>query len=147
VRGVDGVVVEQRNTHVKWQELQPAAPDDAGAITLVAKPAITTDYRLATPGAAAAFVRIRVTPRVALAAATATAVSGSERPLLPGATVKIQQQNPAGTPAWTTIARGTVNADGTFSVPVALAPGSTVRTVVAPGHGFWPGASTAATVP
>ncbi|HET7571715.1 MAG TPA: SpoIID/LytB domain-containing protein [Gaiellaceae bacterium] len=146
VRGVEDVVVEQRNTHVKWQELQPATPDENGAITVVAKPTITTDYRLATPDAAAAFVRVRVTPRVSLVSATAAAVDGTERPLLPGATVQIQQQNPAGPPAWTTVARGTVNADGTFSVPVALAPGTVVRAVVAPGHGFWPGASTAATV-
>ena len=146
VRGVDGVVVEQRNMHLPWQELAPAAPDGNGAISLVATPAITTDYRLATPDAAAAYVRIRVTPRVRLLTATRTEVSGAERPVLPGATVQIQQQNPAGPPAWTTLARGTVDANGAFSVPVSLPPG-TVRAVVAPGHGFWPGASPAATVP
>lgn len=147
VRGADGVVVEQRNIHLAWQELTAAVPGPSGVIRLVAKPEITTDYRLATPAAAAAFVRIRVTPRVTLAAASRAAVSGSEQPALPGAVVQIQQQNPPGSaPAWTTVARGTANTDGTFSVPVSLGAG-TVRALVAPGHGFWPGASTAATVP
>ena len=43
------------------------------------------------------------------------------QPLLPDAPVQVQQQNPDLT--WTTVATGTVNADGTFSLPVALASG------------------------
>ena len=146
VRGVDGAVVQQRNTRTHWQELQPATPDADGAISLVARPQVTTDYRLAAPDAAAAYVRIRVTPRVRLSAATRTSVSGTEQPALPGATVQIQVQNPTAPPAWTTVARGKVGADGSFTVPVSLSAGA-VRAVVAPGRGFWPGASAAATVP
>ena len=110
------------------------------------QPTITTDYRLATATAAAAYVRVRVTPSVTLTAPqTTTAVAGTEQPVLPGAPVLVQQQNPDGSPAWTTIARGTVDEAGAFSVPVQLGPG-TVRAVVAPGHGYWPGASAAVTV-
>jgi SpoIID/LytB domain protein len=145
VRGVDGVVVEQRNVHLPWQTLTQVKPDAGGAITVVAKPAITTDYRLATADAAAAYVRIRVTPSVKITSATRTTVSGAARPTLPGATVVIQKPSPSGRPAWTTVARGTVDARGAFSVPVSLPTGS-VRAVVAPGHGYWPGASAAATV-
>ena len=54
-------------------------------------------------------------------------------------------QNPAGVPLWTTVARGTVGDGGAFTVPASLAAG-TYRVVVAPGHGYWPGASTPATV-
>jgi hypothetical protein len=64
---------------------------------------------------------------------------------LPGAPVLVQRRNPAGSPAWTTVARGTVGAGGTFSVSVSLAQG-TYRAVVAPGHGYWPGASAPLTV-
>ena len=145
VRGVDGVVVEQRNAHLPWQAVAPVTPDASGVVTVVAKPSITTDYRLATPDAAAAYVRIRVAPRVRLAAATRTTVSGTVRPALPGATVRIHQQRPGDAPAWTTVARGTVDATGAFTVPVSLSPG-TVRAVVTPGRGFSPGASTGATV-
>jgi len=145
VRGVDGVVLEQRTTHLRWQTLAPVQPEAGGAITVVAKPSITTDYRLATSAAAAAYVRIRVTPRVTIAAATRSTVSGTAQPALPGATVVIQQPDPSGGTAWTTVGRGTVDAGGAFSVPVSLTPGR-VRAVVAPGHGYWPGASPAATV-
>jgi peptidoglycan hydrolase-like amidase len=146
VRGVEGVVLEQRTMHVRWSDLTPVTPDGAGAFSLVETPAITTDYRLATAQAAAAYVRIRVTPRVTLDPPQGlTAVSGSALPVLPGAPVLVQQHNAAGSPAWTTVARGTVAADGSFSLPVALAAG-TYRAVVAPGHGYWPGASAAVTV-
>ncbi len=146
VRGVDGVVLEQRTMHVRWSDSVPVTPDGSGAVSLVETPTITTDYRLATAQAAAAYVRIRVTPRVSLVSPQSlTAVSGNELPVLPGARVLVQQQNPAGTPAWTTVASGTVDASGAFSVSITLAPG-TYRAVVAPGHGYWPGASAAVTV-
>jgi len=145
VRGVTGVVVERRSTQLPWQTLTSATPDAAGAITLVTRPTITTDYRLATPDAAAAFVRIRVAPRVRIAAASRTSVSGTEGPSLPGAPVLIQQHDATGSQAWRTVARGTVGQGGAFSVPVSLSPGA-VRAVVAPGRGFSPGASPGATV-
>ncbi|MBX5474283.1 MAG: SpoIID/LytB domain-containing protein [Thermoleophilia bacterium] len=146
IRGVDGVVVEQRSFGAGWTDVAAASPDETGAVTLVERPTITTDYRLATARAAAAYVRIRVTPRVQLAApGSRTALSGTERPALPGAPVQIQQQSTSGSPAWKTIARGTVDASGAFTVPVPLAPG-TYRAVVSPGHGYWPGTSAPVTV-
>jgi stage II sporulation protein D len=146
VRGIDGVTVEARTSRTPWQEVGPATPGAGGAVTITAQPQITTDYRLVTPTAAAAYVRVRVTPRVALSAPQSpTAIAGTERPVLPGAPVLVQQQNPAGAPAWRTIARGAADESGSFSVPVQLGPG-TYRAVVAPGHGFWPGATTPVTV-
>ena len=146
VRGVDGVSLEQRTSKTPWAPVTSIAPGPDGTLQLSEQPTITTDYRLATPTAAAAYVRVRVTPSVTLVAPqTATVVAGTEQPVLPGAPVLVQQQNPDGSPAWTTIARGTVDDSGAFSVPVQLGPG-TVRAVVAPGHGYWPGASAAVTV-
>ena len=146
VRGVDGVTVEARSANAPWQELLAVTPDADGNITFDATPQLTTDYRLATPDAAAAFVRVRVAPVVTLTAATSTLVSGTEQPVLSGASVQIQQENPDGVvPAWTTVATGTVDENGAFSVPVTLAAG-TYRALVAPGPGYSPGASAAATL-
>jgi stage II sporulation protein D len=147
VHGIDGVMLETRNAGTRWSDLAPVVPASTGAVQLVEKPSISTDYRLATAQAAAPSVRIRVTPRVRLATPLqgATALAGTERPALPGAPVLVQRQNPGGAPAWTTVARGTVGAGGTFSVAASLTQG-TYRAVVAPGHGYWPGASAPVTV-
>jgi stage II sporulation protein D len=60
-RGVKGVAVEQRAAGSPWKDLKAVVPAaQSGAFQLVVRPAATTDYRLATARAAAAFVRIRV---------------------------------------------------------------------------------------
>jgi stage II sporulation protein D len=134
IRGVSGVTLEQRTAGGPWQTVGPVG---TGALKLVQKPALTTDYRLATPTAAAAFVRIRVAPAVTVTSFTATTVAGTVQPVLTGAPIEIQQQNPDLT--WTAVATGTVNTDGTFSVPVQLTSGGTYRVSVAPAAGFAPG--------
>ena len=140
VRGVGDVTLEQRTSASSWQSIGPIIPAADGTVQLTEQPAITTDYRLATPAAAAAYVRVKVTPVVTLAAAaTPGTVAGTELPIVAGAPVQVQQQGLDLT--WTTIATGTAGPDGSFSVPVQLAPGSTYRVVVAPGHGYWPGAT------
>ena len=63
-------------------------------------------------------------------------MQGTEAPLLPDAPVQVQAQNADLT--WTLLAQGTVAADGTFSVPVTVPPGATVRVVVTPGRGYAP---------
>ena len=107
---------------------------------LTEQPPITTDYRLATPAVAAAYVRVKVTPVVALASApTPGTVGGTELPILPGALVQVQQQGVD--LKWTTVASGAVAADGSFSVAAQLAVGGTYRVLMAPGHGYAPGAT------
>jgi len=93
---------------------EPVGPVAAGFLKLTQRPTITTDYRLATTTAASAFVRIRVAPTIQITAFTTTEIAGSEQPVLAAAPVLVQQQNPDTT--WATIATGTVNPDGTFSV-------------------------------
>ncbi len=145
-RGVGAAAVEARTRDVGWAQLAPVAPaGKTGAFTLSVEPQETTDYRVATTADATAFVRIRVAPRVAISTATAASVSGTEQPVLPGAAVLVQQLAP-GSQKWQTVARGTVGSDGSFTVPASLQAGA-VRAVVVPGSGWWPGASTAATVP
>jgi stage II sporulation protein D len=63
VRGVRGVVVQERSRGVPWRQLRKVVPArKTGAFHFAVKPRVTTDYRLATAQAAAAFVRIRVQP-------------------------------------------------------------------------------------
>jgi stage II sporulation protein D len=132
VRGVDGtVMLEQRPSGGTWEDVGPVA---AGTLKLTQRPTITTDYRLATPTAAAASVRIRVAPSVKLTTFTTTEVTGTEQPVLTGASVQVQQQNPDG--SWTTVASEPVAGDGTFTVPVSLSPGGTYRVTVGPATGY-----------
>jgi stage II sporulation protein D len=62
VRGVKNVVLQQRPDGGTWTELEPVEPDPGtSGISIDVTPTVTTDYRLATTAAAAAFVRISVT--------------------------------------------------------------------------------------
>jgi SpoIID/LytB domain protein len=132
VRGIgDTVTLEQRPAGGTWQ---PIGPVGAGALKLTQRPTITTDYRLATPTAAGGFVRVRVAPSVKLTTFTAAEVAGTEEPVLMGALVQVQQQNADQT--WTTVASQPVDADGSFSLPVALASGGTYRVTVGPAAGY-----------
>ena len=138
VRGVPGVMLEQRVSGGTWQSVGPVA---SGLLKLTQRPTITTDYRLATATAAAAFVRIRVAPAIQVTTFSTTQIDGSEQPALPAAPVQVQEQNPDGT--WITIATGIVNADGTFSVPVTLTSGGTYRVSVGPATGYSAGTTPA----
>jgi stage II sporulation protein D len=61
VRGVKNVALQERPFGGAWADLKEVAPNPAtGAIGLNVTPTVTTDYRLATKTAAAAFVRISV---------------------------------------------------------------------------------------
>ena len=144
IRGVSGVSLEQRTSLADWGAVGAVAPAPDGSLRLTEQPTVTTDYRLATPAAAAAYVRIRVTPLVTVTSFSSTLVQGTIQPLLPDTPVKVQQQAPDLT--WTDVATGVANPDGTFSIPVQLAVGGTYRIVVAPGHGYWPGMTAAQTV-
>ena len=63
VRGVSGVVVQERTGGTSWKPFKSVAPTtNTGAFRLVVRPNVTTDYRLATAQDAAASVRIRVQP-------------------------------------------------------------------------------------
>jgi hypothetical protein len=61
VRGLHGVVVQERSGGKPWTRLRSILPRAAtGAFHFAVKPRMTTQYRLATAQDAAAFVRIRV---------------------------------------------------------------------------------------
>ena len=139
IRGVDGVSLEQREAGGTWHLVGPVAPATDGTVVLPESPALTTDYRLATPYTAVGYVRVRVMPVVDIAAPTPGQVAGTETPALPGAAVDVQTENPDLT--WTTVATGTVADDGSFIVPVTLPADVTYRVVVTPAAGYAPGAT------
>jgi hypothetical protein len=61
VRGVKNVALQERTPGTAWTQLETVTPDPVtGAISVDVTPSATTDYRLATPADAAAYVRIRV---------------------------------------------------------------------------------------
>jgi stage II sporulation protein D len=61
VRGLRGVVLQARPRGGSWTPLAPVAPASrSGVFSLQVRPAVTTDYRLASARDAAAFVRVRV---------------------------------------------------------------------------------------
>jgi stage II sporulation protein D len=134
IRGISGVSLETRPASGSWLGAGAITPAGDGTVSLVETPTVTTDYRLATPAAAAAYVRVRVAPLLTVGSVTSTTVGGSEQPQLPAAPLQVQQQQSDG--SWLTVADGVTNADGTFSLPVQLTPGTTVRVVFAPGQGF-----------
>lgn len=64
VRGVRGVVVQERSRGKPWEQLRSIRPAKrTGSFHFAVKPQATTAYRLATAYDAAGFVRIRVQPR------------------------------------------------------------------------------------
>jgi SpoIID/LytB domain protein len=63
VRGVRGVVVQERSSGSPWTRLRAVVPAPrTGAFHFAVRPKATSDYRLATTRDAAAFLRIRVAP-------------------------------------------------------------------------------------
>jgi stage II sporulation protein D len=136
VRGLQGVTLEQKPAGGTWTTVKTVG---TGSTKVAAAPTANTAYRLATATVASGAVTIRVMPAVALTAATTTTVAGTINPALPDVTVDVQMQN--ADLSWTSLATGFTAADGTFSVPVAVPDGTTVRVVATPTTAYAPGTS------
>ena len=137
IRGIAGVSLEQRVYGGAWTLVGPVTPAADGSVLLPESPQVTTDYRLAVPSTAVGYVRVQVAPVVTDADPGPGEVGGSVQPVLSGAPVEVDVQNPD--LSWTAIATGTVDADGTFTLPAAVPAGATYRIVVTPGQGYAPG--------
>lgn len=136
-RGFTRVTLESRTYGGTWKRGARQTVRN-GTVSITVRPTVTTDYRLESNGFRTSSVRVSVAPLVQLeAGADGISVGGTVRPLLPGASVQIQQLN-GGT--WTTVAQTTVASDGSYSALLALGPGS-YRARVTAGHGFAVGTS------
>ncbi|HVM17400.1 MAG TPA: SpoIID/LytB domain-containing protein [Gaiellaceae bacterium] len=138
-RDLAGARVEQRARGGAWTPVAAVAPAAGGTFSLAVRPVAATEYRLAAGRLRTASVALSVSPLVTLATPTdPTRLSGSVRPLaLAGATAAIERREGAG---WRRVASARVEADGSFSAPVALAPGR-YRATVAAARGLLAGVS------
>jgi stage II sporulation protein D len=132
-RGLSQAVLQQRDGS-GWQAVGAVKADKEGALTVLVKPPVTTQYRLAAGKVTAAAVRVPVAPLVRFyPARTPDQLRGYVRPItLAGSTVLIQRQQGAG---WATVARTTVDAEGNFLSKLQLTTG-VYRARVGSGHGF-----------
>jgi stage II sporulation protein D len=137
VRGLPKVTLESRPYGERWKPLAPLVPAN-GQVTATVSPKISTDYRLSTGQIRSGVVRLRVAPLVRLfPPGDRQSLTGLARPVLPGAAVQVQRLGQSG---WTTAARTTVGANGSFTAKIELTPG-TYRARVIAGKGFAAGVS------
>ena len=139
VRGNAKVTLEQRVSGRVWEPAARVKPGAGGVVNVAVGPLATTDNPLAvTPTRVGRNLRVMVSPRVRLQAATTpTSLRGLVRPVLAGARVDVQRQ--VGT-SWRAVASATLDEAGAFEAKLQLTPG-TYRARVAPGRGLVPGYS------
>jgi SpoIID/LytB domain protein len=137
-RSLPAVRLDLRQAGSAWRQVGAVTPGPDGTVTVSARPRMPTDYRLASGSARSRVAHVSVAPLVRFyGMKDPTTLRGYARPLFPGASVALQRL--AGT-TWTTVARGTIDANGDFEAHVTLSPGD-YRARLAPGHGFAPGFS------
>jgi len=132
-RGLTQAVLQQRQAGT-WTDVSSVKADKDGAVSVLVKPSVTTQYRLASGKVLAASVRVPVAPLTRFyPVRTQTQLRGYVRPgSLAGTTVLIQKQQGA---AWPTVAQTTVAANGDFDAALQLTTGI-YRARVNSGHGF-----------
>ena len=137
-RGVTQAVLQQRDG-TGWRELGTVKPDKTGLVSVVVKPAVTTQYRLASGNVLATPVRVPVASLVRITPPrTPDQLRGYVRPsTLAGARVLIQRQQGAG---WATVAETSVDGESNVLAKLQLTSG-VYRAWVASGRGFFAGTS------
>jgi stage II sporulation protein D len=135
-----GTPVLQQWSGSAWQALGAVTPDTSGAVSVLVRPTVTTQYRLGSGKVAAPPVRVPVASLVRFyPPRTQDELRGYARPAtLAGARVAIQRQEGAG--GWTTVAGTTLDTAGNFVARLRLMGGA-YRARVSSGHGFVAGTS------
>jgi stage II sporulation protein D len=134
VKGLTGTPVLEQGVDGVWQPLS-LTPTGAGGFTASASPQKTADFRLVL-GTTKLVTRVAVASAVTLKQDTA-GLSGTVRPAVEGGAVDVQRKDGTG---WKSVASATVAADGSYTAPATLDPGS-YRAVVAAGGGLATGIS------
>lgn len=141
-RGVAKATLEARPYGGQWKPLATLRSRN-GQVAATLSPKVSTDYRLSSGEIRSGTIRLSVAPFVRItASADRFSLSGLAKPLLPNAVVQVQRQT-AG--VWTTVARATIDEDGTFSADLDVTPGAYRARVIA-GKGFAIGLSKVITV-
>ena len=135
--GVDALSLESKSAALPdWTPAGDLMLGPDGSFATIVRPQVTTQYRLVWGTVRAGLAKIAVAPRVD-ASTSASAVTGSIRPVLAGSTVELQQQS--GT-AWTTVASTVTDASGAWSF-AGTEPAGSYRVRCAPGQGLAAGVS------
>jgi len=141
-RAVDSVSLESKTAAAP--DWAPAGTPTVGAdatFSLIVRPQVSTQYRLAWGDVRVGLAKIAVAPRID-ATIGPGGVTGSVHPAVSGVTVALQQQSGS---TWTTVSTATLDLAGGYSFVGALAAG-TYRIRCAPGQGLAAGVSTALVV-
>jgi len=135
-RGTDLVTLESKGIGRDWAPAGELILDADGSFATIVKPAAATQYRLSWQTVRAGLASVAVAARVDAQVAP-TGVQGTERPVVAGAPVQLQQQ--VGT-AWTTVSSTTADDTGAWTFSGTLQPG-TYRARCVPGRGLAAGIS------
>jgi stage II sporulation protein D len=142
LRGADGVSLEARPAGLGWSDAGSLEPASDGTFSTIVRPQVNTWYRLAWGAARAGLAKVTVTARVSAVVGT-TGVTGTLRPVAPGAPVELQRKRDDGT--WEKVSATTADAASAWSFAGAPQPG-TYRVRGVPGHGVAAGFSAPFTV-
>ena len=130
--------LERRSWNGRWQRVGQAQRRAAGAFRAVARPKVTTWYRVVSARGAGLAHRVSVAPLVRLTEIRrGRTLVGFVRPAVRGARVSIQRLADG---RWASVAQAQTDGSGRFRVGVSLAPG-TYRAVATLGAAYVPGAS------
>ncbi|MBA3844223.1 MAG: SpoIID/LytB domain-containing protein, partial [Actinobacteria bacterium] len=109
-RNAAALSLESKTATQSWASAGELLLGGSGAFSMIVKPVVATQYRLALDSVRAGLAKIAVAPRVD-ATATTSGVEGTSKPVVPGAPVQLQQQSG---PTWATVATTTTDASGTW---------------------------------
>lgn len=148
-RNVANVTLQQRPASGgSWKALALTSTG-TGTYTAVHKPCRATLYRLKSPSATGANVKVKVAPLIVFddtQPAAGTALKGKVRPLsLAGRTVNVDRKRADGT--WLKVGSATVRADGTWKASFRVREAVYRARITPPsGSGLVPGVSPALTI-
>jgi stage II sporulation protein D len=105
-----------------WTRVGPLKRETSGVASAVVKPERTLRYRIEVAGAASPPALLRVAPRVLLVEpADLTALGGTVRPRLAGATAVIERRQGS---SWRQVAEAKIDRSGAFRAQFAVSAGS-----------------------
>jgi stage II sporulation protein D len=135
-RDADGLSLESKTAAAPaWTNAGTPSVGPDGAFSVLVRPQVSTQYRLAWGDVRVGLSKIAVAPRVEGTVGPG-GITGSVHPLLSGATVLLQRQSGS---TWTTVSTASLDLAGGYSF-VGVAAG-TYRIRCAPGQGLAPGVS------
>jgi stage II sporulation protein D len=142
-RGFRAATIEQRVAGGSWGSAAPLERRPDGTFAVVAKPRVTTWYRIRTPKGTSAEHRVVVAPAVRFSElADRRSLAGFVRPKRAGTAVTVQR---FANGSWRVVARARTDASGAFRAELRVVPGR-YRALAVVGPGWARGVSPVLTV-